>query len=184
MTGDVTFEELYESFKEQALSLEQGGADALIVETMSDLEEARAAVTACKENTACEVICTMTFEKTGENTYHTMMGITPAQMTSEMIRAGADIIGANCGRGIQDMIGIVQEIRGVNKTIPILIHPNAGIPVYKDGQTIYPESPRQMADFIVALIAAGANIIGGCCGTTPEHIRCIADTIRASNLPA
>jgi len=178
MMGDVTFEELYEAFTVQAVALMNGGADALIVETMSDLEEAKAAVTACLEHTTCEVICTMTFEKSGEDTYHTMMGVTPALMTEEITGAGAQIIGANCGNGIRDMIGIVKEIRRVNKTIPILVHANAGMPVYKAGKTIFPESPEQMAEFITALADAGANVIGGCCGTTPEHIRRIAEIIR------
>ena len=178
MMGDVTYEELYEAFTVQAVALMNGGADALIVETMSDLEEAKAAVTACLEHTTCEVICTMTFEKSGEDTYHTMMGVTPALMTEEITGAGAQIIGANCGNGIRDMIGIVKEIRRVNKTIPILVHANAGMPVYKAGKTIFPESPEQMAEFITALADAGANVIGGCCGTTPEHIRRIAEIIR------
>ncbi len=178
MMGDVTYEELYEAFTVQAVALMNGGADALIVETMSDLEEAKAAVQACLDHTTCEVICTMTFEKSGEDSYHTMMGVTPALMTEEITGTGARIIGANCGNGIRDMIGIVKEIRRVNKTIPVLIHANAGMPVYKAGKTIFPESPEQMAEFITALADAGANVIGGCCGTTPEHIRRIAEIIR------
>jgi 5-methyltetrahydrofolate--homocysteine methyltransferase len=176
--GDVSFEELYAAFREQALALEAGGADALVIETMSDIEEARAAVKACAENTSCEVICTMTFEKSAENTYHTMMGVTPAQMTAEMAEAGATIIGANCGNGIQNMIGIVREIRNSDKQVPILIHANAGAPLYKEGRTLFPESPEQMAGYVNELADAGANIIGGCCGTTPEHIRRIAESIR------
>jgi 5-methyltetrahydrofolate--homocysteine methyltransferase len=178
VTGDITFEELYTAFKEQAMALEAGGADALVIETMSDIEEARAAVQAGSENTSCEVICTMTFEKSSENTYHTMMGVTPAQMAREIAEAGADIIGANCGNGIENMIGIVKEIRTINKEIPILIHANAGAPLYKDGRTLFPETPEHMAGFVHELILAGANIIGGCCGTTPEHIRRIADIVR------
>jgi len=184
MMGDVTYDDLYAAFREQAIALEQGGADALIVETMSDLDEARAAASACKEGTNCELICTMTFQKTAGGGYHTMMGITPARMAEEMIRAGADIIGANCGNGIQDMIGIVREIRTVHNTIPVLVHPNAGVPVYKEGKTHFPESPMEMAGFVDELIDAGARIIGGCCGTTPEHIQCIADRLRAANLHA
>jgi 5-methyltetrahydrofolate--homocysteine methyltransferase len=176
--GDVTYEELYQSFKEQALALESGGADALVIETMSDIEEAQAAIRACSENTTCEIICTMTFEKSAENMYHTMMGVTPTQMANELVDAGAHIIGANCGNGIENMIGIVNEIRSVNKTVPILIHANAGAPIYKDGITLFPESPEQMAGFVQMLINAGANIIGGCCGTTPEHIRLIAANLR------
>ncbi len=178
MMGDVTYEELYEAFTMQAIALMNGGADALIVETMSDLEEAKAAVHACLDHTTCEVICTMTFEKSGEDSYHTMMGVTPALMTEEITGAGAQIIGANCGNGIRDMIGIVKEIRRVNSNIPVLIHANAGMPVYKAGKTLFPESPEQMAEFITALADAGANVIGGCCGTTPEHIRRIAEIIR------
>jgi 5-methyltetrahydrofolate--homocysteine methyltransferase len=181
LMGDVTYDGLYEAFREQALALHEGGADALVIETMSDLDEAKAAIRACKEHTDCEVICTMTFEKTDEVTFHTMMGVTPAQMTVEMIEAGADIIGANCGNGIQNMIGIVRAIRSVNKSVPILVHANAGAPVYMNGKTVFPESPVQMASFVTTLIEAGANIIGGCCGTTPEHIRQIAEMVRKRN---
>jgi len=176
--GDVTNEELYDSFSKQAVALYEGGADALVIETMSDIEEAKAAIKACRENTKAEVICTMTFEKTGEKSFHTMMGITPAAMVSEAIAAGADIIGANCGNGIRNMIGIVEEIRSVDAKIPILIHANAGAPVYKDGKTVFPETPDEMAEYVNLLINAGANIIGGCCGTTPGHISKIAGIVR------
>jgi 5-methyltetrahydrofolate--homocysteine methyltransferase len=175
--GDVTYEALYASFAEQAEALYNGGADAIIIETMSDLEEAKAAVSACKNKTKAEVIVTMTFEKTADDAFHTMMGVTPAEMTAEMVKAGADIIGANCGNGIENMIGIVKEIRKANPHIPIVIHANAGAPIYKDGVTIFPETPEQMAVFVEELISAGANVIGGCCGTTPAHIRRIADTV-------
>ena len=177
MMEEVTPEELYEAFKVQAVALAEGGADALVVETMSDIDEAKAAVNACKKNTSCEVICTMTFEKSGEKKYHTMMGISPEQMVDEMMAAGADIIGANCGNGAKNMIDITQAIRLVNKNIPVLIHANAGAPLYHDGKTIFPETPDQMAEFVQLLIDAGANIIGGCCGTTPEHIRKIAEIV-------
>jgi 5-methyltetrahydrofolate--homocysteine methyltransferase len=176
--GDVTYDELYESFKTQATGLEAGGADALIVETMSDIEEAKAAVRACIENTKCEVICTFTFEKSGENEFHTMMGVTPGEMVFAMLDAGASVIGANCGNGMENMIGITREMRKVNANIPILIHANAGMPVYKDGQTCFLESPGQMAGLVNQLIDAGANIIGGCCGTTPEHISHIARQVK------
>ena len=178
MTGDITKEELYDAFKEQSLALADGGADALVIETMSDLDEARIAIQAAKENTSCEIICTMTFEKSGSGEYYTMMGITPAQMVKELIDEGASIIGANCGNGIEGMVKITGEIRKINRDVPILIHANAGLPIYKDGKTIFPESPGQMASFVDKLIDAGANVIGGCCGTTPEHIRKIAETVR------
>lgn len=175
MMGDVTYDELYAAFKEQAKALEAGGADALVIETMSDMDEAKAAVSAAKENTKCEVICTMTFEKSGDKLYNTMMGVSPQDMVQTIIDAGATIIGANCGNGIQNMIEISQLIREVDKDIPVLIHANAGAPIYKDGETVFPETPDEMAEFVEALVNAGTNIIGGCCGTTPEHIRKIAE---------
>jgi 5-methyltetrahydrofolate--homocysteine methyltransferase len=170
MMEEVTEDELYSAFKEQSVALEAGGADAIVIETMTDLEEARIAVKAAKENTACEVICTMTFDKILTGEFRTMMGISPAEMTETLIEAGATIIGANCGNGIADMIGIVKEIRQVNAQIPILIHANAGMPHYCDGETTFPESPADMASRVKEIIEAGANIIGGCCGTTPDHI--------------
>ncbi len=176
--GEVTFEDLYNAFKAQAEALEAGGADTLVMETFTDIEEATAAVKACKENTSCEIICTMTFDKTGDKQYNTMMGITPTQMVEDIIKAGADIIGANCGNGIVNMIDIAAEIRSINAEIPILVHANAGAPMYKDGKTVFPETPDEMASNVKALVNAGANIIGGCCGTTPEHIRKIVELIK------
>ncbi|MEN8117680.1 MAG: homocysteine S-methyltransferase family protein [Bacteroidota bacterium] len=170
MMGDVTEEELYEAFKEQAQGLEAGGADAIMVETMTDLDEARLAVKAAKENTGCEVFCTMTFEKTVDGEFRSMMGIAPTDMVNSIIEAGAELIGANCGNGIVDMIGIVEEIRKSNPDIPVLVHANAGMPVYQDGETVFPETPDEMASLIPKIIDAGANIVGGCCGTTPVHI--------------
>ena len=176
--GDVTYEQLYESFKNQAIALADGGADAIVIETMSDIEEACAAISACSENTKCEVICTMTFEKSPDGEFYTMMGVTPGEMVTRLTDAGASIIGANCGNGIENMIAISKEIRKVNAHIPILIHANAGAPVYKNGETLFLESPEQMAGFVNTLINAGANIIGGCCGTTPEHIKQIAKIVK------
>ena len=107
--GDVTAEELYNSFKQQAIAFEEGGADAVCIETFYDLEEAKQAISAVKENTSLEIICTFTFDKT-ENGFNTIMGVTPKQMTENLIVYGADIIGANCGAGFEDMIDIVKEI--------------------------------------------------------------------------
>jgi len=170
MMEEVTEDELYNAFKEQSVALEAGGADAIVIETMTDLEEARIAVKAAKENTSCEVICTMTFDKIIGGEYRTMMGISPSEMTEALVETGADVIGANCGNGIADMIGIVKEIRLVNASVPILIHANAGMPHYHDGETTFPESPGDMAARVKEIVEAGANIIGGCCGTTPDHI--------------
>jgi 5-methyltetrahydrofolate--homocysteine methyltransferase len=170
MLDEVTPEELYEAFREQSVALEEGGADAIVVETMTDLEEAVLAVRAARENTAIPVFCTMTFDKLVTGDYRSMMGISPAEMVQPLMDAGASVIGANCGNGIEGMVSIVREIRAVNSDIPVLVHANAGMPVYRDGDTFFPESPEEMAGHLGALIAAGANIIGGCCGTTPEHI--------------
>ncbi len=170
MMEEVTEDELYDAFKAQAMALEAGGADAIVIETMTDLEEARIAVKAAKENTACDVICTMTFDKILSGEFRTMMGISPTEMTQSLAEAGASIIGANCGNGISDMIGIVKEIRTVNANIPVLVHANAGMPHYCDGETTFPETPEDMAGHVKEIVEAGANIIGGCCGTTPDHI--------------
>lgn len=178
MMGDVTEEELYNAFKEQSMALEAGGADAIMIETMTDLDEARLAVQAAKENTACEVFCTMTFEKTQTGEFRSMMGVAPSDMVNILVDAGADLLGANCGNGIADMIGIVKEIRQINADIPILVHANAGMPVYQDGQTVFPESPDEMASRVVEIIDAGANVIGGCCGTTPDHICKVSEIVK------
>ncbi len=178
IVGDITEEDMYNAFREQAIALYRGGADVLVIETMSDLDEARLAVKAAKENTAAEIICTMTFERTVDGEYRSMMGVSPTDMVHTIIDAGADIIGANCGNGIEGMVNIVKEIRKSNTYIPILIHANAGLPIYQDGQTIFPETPDQMASFVDALLNAGANVIGGCCGTTPEHIRKIVEIVK------
>jgi 5-methyltetrahydrofolate--homocysteine methyltransferase len=177
LMDEVTEYELYEAFKEQALALEAGGADAIVIETMTDLEEAVIAVKASAENTAIPVFCTMTFDKLVTEDYRTMMGVSPAEMVQPLIDAGASVVGANCGNGIEGMVAIVKEIRSINTEIPILVHANAGMPVYRDGETVFPESPGEMAANLKALIVAGANIVGGCCGTTPEHIARLRETL-------
>jgi len=178
ITGDVTEEELYNAFRDQSVALEAGGADIIIIETMSALDEASLAVKAARENTKCTVIATMTFERSPDGGYHTMMGASPAEMVAAMKEAGAHIVGSNCGNGIEDMTGIVKEIRRADSHIPVIIQANAGIPELTDGKTVFRESPGMMALYVPALIEAGANIIGGCCGTTPEHIREIGKIIR------
>jgi 5-methyltetrahydrofolate--homocysteine methyltransferase len=171
MMGDVTEEELYNSFREQAIALEAGGADIIIVETMSAIDEASLAVKAARENTKCTVIITMTFSKDMNDEFHTMMGVSPEEMVVSMKEAGAHIIGSNCGNGIEEMIGVVKAIRKADKNIPVMIQANAGLPELIDGKTFYHETPEIMASFIPELLKAGASIVGGCCGTTPEHIK-------------
>jgi len=177
LMGDVTEEELYESFKTQVIALEKGGADAICIETMSDPDEALAAIRAAKENTRLEVICTFTFDPIGENEYRSMMGISPGEAAIVCVNAGVDIIGTNCGNGLKNMISIVAQMRQVVPEIPILVHANAGLPVLINGEITYPETPDQMQTLIPQIINAGANIIGGCCGTTPDHIAVIKETI-------
>ena len=175
--GDITEEELYQSFKTQVIALEKGGADAICIETMSDTDEALSAIRAAKENTALEIICTFTFDNIGENEYRTMMGISPAEAALACVSAGADIIGTNCGNGLGNMVNIVSQMRSVAPDTPILVHANAGLPEIRNGETIYPETPEQMQALIPQIIHAGANIIGGCCGTTPAHIAIIKKTV-------
>jgi 5-methyltetrahydrofolate--homocysteine methyltransferase len=170
MMGDVTSEQLYNAFKEQAVALEKGGADAVCIETMSDTDEAVIAVKAAKENTSLEVICTFSFEKTLQGDYRTMMGITPDQAVQAALEAGADIIGTNCGNGMDRMIEIVEQINDAFPDAYILVHANAGLPRNEDGVDVFPETPEDMASKVKKLIEAGVNIIGGCCGTTPAHI--------------
>lgn len=178
MMGDVTEEELYDAFKEQAVALYEGGADALVIETMTAIDEAEIAVRAARENTSCEVICTMTFDYLSTGEYRTMMGVSPSEMVTTLKAAGVHVVGANCSNGIEGMIRITEEIRSVDKEIPILIHANAGLPVLQDNCTVFPESPEMMASFAPQLAKAGANIIGGCCGTTPAHIHKLAEVLK------
>jgi 5-methyltetrahydrofolate--homocysteine methyltransferase len=177
ITGDVTEEELYDAFKEQSIALEKGGADAVCIETMSAIDEACIAIKAAKENTKLEIICTFTFELTVNNDFRTMMGLSPIEAAAQAIEAGAHIIGTNCGNGIERMIQIVKEMKTVSKDIPILVHANAGLPKNVNGIDVFPETPEMMASMIPDLVKAGANIVGGCCGTTPGHIKEIKNAV-------
>jgi 5-methyltetrahydrofolate--homocysteine methyltransferase len=177
LLGDVTEEELYDSFKEQAKALEKGGADAICVETMTATDEACLAIRAAKENTGCEVICTFTFDLTQQGEYRTMMGTDPAEAVQAALAAGADILGTNCGNGMERMIEIVRQIRAAAPDTPILVHANAGLPQNVGGVDVFPDTPEDMARMTADLVAAGANIIGGCCGTTPAHIKAIKDAL-------
>jgi len=179
MMGDVTEQELFDGFSEQIRGLSDGGADAILIETMSDPQEAAIAIRAAKSVTDKEVICTFTFNLTPAGEYRTMMGTTPGETVKLLLEEGADAIGANCGNGAAGMIGIVKEIREIDKEIPVLVHANAGMPVLQDGKSVFPETPDEMAGQISSLIRAGANMVGGCCGTTPEHISKIAGIVRS-----
>jgi 5-methyltetrahydrofolate--homocysteine methyltransferase len=176
--GDVTPQDLYKAFQEQVVALEEGGADALCIETMASLTEALQAIKAAKDNTKLPVICTFTFDA-GARGFRTMMGVTPERAAREAVAAGADIVGANCGNGIVNMIEIARQTRTAQPNTPILINANAGMPVLEGEKTVFKETPEFMASKVSDLIKAGAQIIGGCCGTTPDHIAAIAKAAKA-----
>jgi len=179
LMGDVSEEQLYDAFKEQAAALERGGADAVCIETFAAIDEAELAVKAAAENTQLEILCTFTFEETVQGAYRTMMGVSPEHTARALRAAGADAIGSNCGNGMTQMVEIVREMRAAEPAVPILVHANAGMPVSVGGVDTFPETPEQTAAVVPAVIEAGAGIVGGCCGTTPEHIRAIKAAVAA-----
>jgi 5-methyltetrahydrofolate--homocysteine methyltransferase len=181
--GDTTPEALYNAFKEQVVALAEGGADAICIETMSSLVEAEQAIKAVKENTKLPVICTFTFEA-GAKGFRTMMGAKPDRAAKAAVAAGADIVGCNCGNGIQKMIEITKQIRAAVPDTPILVHSNAGPPVMEGDHVVFKETPEFMASYVPELVQAGANIIGGCCGTTPAHITAMAKAARSVTVNA
>lgn len=173
ITGEISEEDVYEAFKEQAQALERGGADACIIETFAAIDEAAVAVRAAKQNTSLEIICSFTYANVVDGTPRTMMGATPADMAHAMIEAGADILGANCSFGSDEMLEVVKALHAAAPGTPILVNPNAGQPIQSDAGIVYPETPEYMAGFTARFFEAGASIIGGCCGTNPSHIRAI-----------
>ena len=170
--GDMTAEEMEAVFSEQIAAMLKAGLKVICVETMTAVEEAACAVRAAKKLApSVDVIATFTFDATPTG-YKTMMGVGPQQVVDAMVAAGADVVGSNCGNGIEHMIEIVKEFRQ-HTDMPILIHANAGVPELIHGKTVFRQSPSDMAGKVKELVDAGANIVGGCCGTTPEHIAAI-----------
>lgn len=180
--GDVTEDDFYTFFKEQVVALEAGGADAICIETMSALDECVAAIRAARENTRCEVICTLTYERTQQGTYRTMMGVSPTEAAHATVAAGAHVIGTNCGNGMDRMLDIVKELKQAVPTVPVMVQANAGLPKNVNGVDVFPETPADMAGRVAGLVTAGAVIIGGCCGTTPAHIAAIKQAVNALKL--
>ena len=174
--GEVSEAEMMDTFTEQITALAEGGADGVVIETKTALEEAVLAIRAAKENTDLIVMCTMTFDK-GPRGFFTMMGVTPQRAARELREAGADIVGTNCGNGIVVMVELAREMRQATDGY-LLVHSNAGIPAIKDGQIVYPETPEFMAQWFRVLADMGSNILGGCCGTGPEHIRALTKELR------
>jgi 5-methyltetrahydrofolate--homocysteine methyltransferase len=175
--GLLKYDELVDAFKRQAAALEEGGADIICVETMADLNEARAAVEAAKASTGCVVFASMTFNPDKKG-FRTMMGVDPASAARSLEEYGADVIGTNCGAGPEDMAKILEEMAAATSR-PLFAKPNAGMPVLEGEKTIYPEGPESMAEKMRPLLGMGIKILGGCCGTTPEHLREIAGIVKA-----
>ena len=173
--GPVSEAEMYDAFVEQVKALEAGGADGVVVETMTAVEEAALAVRAARDNTGLVVMATMVFDK-GPRGFFTMMGVTPERAVQSMQETGAHVVGSNCGNGIDNMVDIARRMRAETDGF-LLIHSNAGIPAMQKGQIVYPESPEYMAERFGELADLGVNIIGGCCGTGPEHIRALAAAV-------
>jgi methionine synthase I (cobalamin-dependent) len=174
VSGEVTEAELLAAYTEQAQALARGGADALVVETMSDLAEARLAVTAARE-TGLPVVACMVFDS-GKEKDRTMMGTTPEQAAQGLAEAGADFIGANCGQGIAGFAAICRRLRAATDR-PIWLKANAGLPTVVDGRAQYNATPEDFAAHIPELIRLGAGFVGGCCGTRPDFIAAIAGTL-------
>jgi len=177
VAGEITEDELVATFREQARALAEAGADAIVVETMADLTEARLAVTAALD-TGLPVVASMVFDS-GRNKDRTMMGVTPEQAARELSAVGAHVIGANCGQGIAGYVEICRRLHAATDR-PIWIKPNAGLPEMVEGKAIYRVTPAEFASYVPALLEAGASFVGGCCGTTPDFIRAIASALRAS----
>lgn len=175
LSGEVSPEDLQSAFAEQAKALAEAGADALVVETMSDIEEARLAVTAARE-TGLPVVACIVFDS-GKDKDRTMMGNTPEQAAATLSEAGADVIGANCGQGIAGFVAICRRLHAAADR-PIWIKANAGLPVMVEGRAQYTTTPEEFASFVPALIQAGASFVGGCCGTRPEFISAVARSLR------
>ncbi len=172
--GDVPPDRMKKAFAEQSEALLEGGADIIIVETMMALDEACLAVSAAAESDV-PVIASMTFD--AGRGCRTLMGVDIPTAVSGLLEAGADAVGSNCGNGIEGFIEIIGRMREITEA-PLLAEPNAGLPRLENGKTVYSETPEMMASWLPALREAGATLIGGCCGTTPEHIRLFAAELK------
>jgi 5-methyltetrahydrofolate--homocysteine methyltransferase len=171
--GDLSFDDAYQAFKEQAMALEEGGVDAIIIETMGDLQEARIALLACKENTRLPVICQMSFS---EN-LRTTSGTPPEVAALVLWSLGADVVGANCSMGSEGLYKVLERM-ALSGAPYISIQPNAGMPIIDQGSLVYPETPEQLADYAGRYIRLGASIVGSCCGSTPKHTRAISNAVK------
>lgn len=172
--GDLMFEELLEVYKEQARILDAAGADVFVVETMMSLQECRAAVLAIKEVSDLPIMVTLTYNEDGR----TLFGTPPETAVVVLQSLGVDAIGVNCSTGPTEMIALVEKMAEYS-TVPLIAKPNAGLPELEDGKTVYKMTPDMFADAMRGLVEAGASIVGGCCGTTPEHIRALTEAVKS-----
>lgn len=172
--GMLKSSEMYNAFHEQISALKEGGADAICIETMYVLEEALLAIQAARDLGMYCMAC-MTFDATPQG-FKTMLGTSVNEAAEALDKSGADVIGTNCGNGIGDMVKIARQMRKLTKR-PLLVKSNAGLPEMVDGSPVYKETPELMAGHLSELKAAGVAIVGGCCGTTPEHIQAFRKAI-------
>jgi 5-methyltetrahydrofolate--homocysteine methyltransferase len=181
--GDVTADELREAFQAQIAALLEGGADAVLVETMSDPAEAVVGVAAAKAcNPDIPVIVTYSFQKTAPGEFRTMMGTSATEALQRAIVAGADIVGTNCGTALSldDYVALAGQLVAAAGRTPVIVQPNAGAPQTENGQTIYQATAEEMAAAATRLLAAGVRIIGGCCGTTPALLAAMSRAVKQS----
>lgn len=175
--GEMQFEELVDIYKEQVCALEKAGVDLYVVETMMSLQECRAATIAIKECSDRPVMVSLTYEDTGRTLY----GTDPATAVIVLQSLGADAVGMNCSTGPDQMADQVRKMYEV-ANVPLLVKPNAGMPKLSDGRTVYDMNPLEFADAVKALAKCGARIFGGCCGTTPDHIREMAKAVKGEKM--
>lgn len=172
--GDLTFEAAVALFSEQARALAEGGVDVLWVETMSDLEEVRAAVQACHEAAPdLPVVATMTFDTHGR----TMMGVKPEQAVKAITELAVLAVGGNCGNGPDEIAGVIEKMHAAAPDAVLVAKANAGIPRLVDDVAVYDATPAHMAEYALQVRGLGATLIGGCCGSTPDHIRAMAQAL-------
>lgn len=167
--GDLEFEQVVNIYKEQVKALVDGGVDFIVIETMIDIMETRAAVIAVKESCNLPVVASMTFDEHGR----TLTGTSPAAAAMTLISAGADVVGLNCSTGPAEMVAFVKSMKSVS-SVPILVKPNAGMPKIVDGETHFDLSCEEFTKYVRPLCEAGANLLGGCCGTNPDYIRALS----------
>lgn len=175
MMGQVPPEELRAAFEVQAQAMADAGADGIVIETMSDPDEAKLAVAAAK-TTGLPVVACMVFDS-GADKDRTMMGTTLEQAAEILAEAGVDVIGSNCGQGVASFVNLCRRLHAATD-LPIWIKANAGLPEMIDGQTFYRQTPEEFAEYAPQLAEAGASMIGGCCGTNPDFIAAVKQKLK------